>query len=413
MMSLNRKNRFRLGFSSLVARSKSRPLARSRPRGVEVLESRELLSTLSLTNHDHAGAGLHQQAIVASNASTHHQKTRVRDLAASVSYYNSNAVSIQPVKLWQGIRAANLPNRYLISGTTDPYGLIFMGTIKGHGRAYKVEFPASATTSVYGPDNLASHKIRLVGSYTNPISAADGVLVDGFLYQGTVGDLNSAGAYRTIDYPGATINFVHSSMGGFAVGNYDIPIRTGILGPAQDYIYNVATSSFVTNIVYPGSVSDTAYGIWHNGGTSYTIVGGYSDLNVNNMNDQNTPIGQAYIVDYNSATGQFTHWTSFSYPLGQAGVSYFTHFEGISSVKSGVYTLAADSVPIGSNSAAQGAFVTVKRNPNGTFGPGKWVNLNYPNFNGLTSSNAVSGNQVVGIAIGSSGELSYEATVKG
>ena len=45
--------------------------------------------------------------------------------------------------------------------------------------------------------------------------------------------------------------------------------------------------------------------------------------------------------------------------------------------------------------------------------PGSWVNLNYPDVNGLTSSNSVSGNQVVGIAIGSSGELSYEATVKG
>ncbi|HEX3448689.1 MAG TPA: hypothetical protein VHS97_10575 [Isosphaeraceae bacterium] len=48
---------------------------------------------------------------------------------------------------------------------------------------------------------------------------------------------------------------------------------------------------------------------WYNGGSSYTIVGGYSNQSVNNMNDQNMPIGQAYMVDYNSATGQFSHWT--------------------------------------------------------------------------------------------------------
>ena len=31
----------------------------------------------------------------------------------------------------------------------------------------------------------------------------------------------------------------------------------------------------MTDVVYPGSKSNTAYGIWYNGGTSYTrIVGG-------------------------------------------------------------------------------------------------------------------------------------------
>ena len=37
-----------------------------------------------------------------------------------------------------------------------------------------------------------------------------------------------------------------------------------------------------TDIVFPGSISNTAYGIWDNGDGSYTIAGGFSQLPVNN-----------------------------------------------------------------------------------------------------------------------------------
>ena len=35
-------------------------------------------------------------------------------------------------------------------------------------------------------------------------------------------------------------------------------------------------TQILTDIVYPGSTTTTAYGIWYNGGTSYTICGGYT-----------------------------------------------------------------------------------------------------------------------------------------
>ena len=63
------------------------------------------------------------------------------------------------------------------------------------------------------------------------------------------------------------------------------------------------------------------------------------------MTDQDMPIGQAYMVDYNSATNQFSNWASFSYINGADGSNFHTHFEGISSRKKGVYTLSADSFP--------------------------------------------------------------------
>jgi trimeric autotransporter adhesin len=326
-----------------------------------------------------------------------------------VRYYNTDHVSIQPVSLWQGLRGADAPGKFLITGTSDLVGVLSISSISGRGKAYAVSYPRALSTSVYGPDDLDGSRIRLVGSYRSLV-ANPSVTVDGFLFQGTTGDLSTATHYRTIDYPGATYNYVHSTMGGFAVGNYDSPAGNGQgLGPAKAYIYNVATASFVTNVVFPGSVADTAYGIWHNGGTSYTICGGYKNEDANNATDQDAPIGQAYLVDYNAATGRFSHWTSYSFPGAISGTSVLTHFEGISSAQKGVYTLNADVVR--SDGSAGGYFVTVRRNANGTFGSASWVNLKYPGYPGL-SSNSVYGNHVVGIATGGpGGEIAFQATV--
>ena len=79
-----------------------------------------------------------------------------------------------------------------------------------------------------------------------------------------------------------------------AVGNADGPQPVGSnlalpLGPSIAYIYDLSRNAFVTNIVFPGSKSNTAYGIWQNGPTNYTICGGYSPLAVNNLTNQRCP----------------------------------------------------------------------------------------------------------------------------
>ncbi len=334
-----------------------------------------------------------------------------------VTYNNADSVSTQPVSAWQGIRNSDTAGQYLIAGTSGNDGLLFDGTIDGTtGTSYAVDVPNAATTSVYGPDNLDGNNLRLVGSYKNADASDPSVTVkvNGFLFEGTTADLTDPSDYQTIDYPGAEFNYVHSTMGDLAVGNYDSAAAHGQdglpLGPGHAYIYDVATSTFLTDIVFPHSLSNTVYGIWYNGGTSYTLCGGYSLDAVNNLDDQNRPIGKAYMVDYDSATGKFSNWTSFSDP---AGKNIITHFEGISSVEKGVYTLNADSVQTGTSSPIQGSFVTVRRNADGSFGPANWVKLAYP-VSGSTdpvSSNAVYGNQVVGIAVGGGSTFSYQATV--
>ncbi len=337
------------------------------------------------------------------------------DPVSGVDYFDADDVT-DPVSAWQGIRAGDDPGEYLLVGTSGDDGLLYEGSIDGAtGTSYTFAYPSSFTTSAYGPENLAGDDLRIVGSYKNADFATAPVEVNGFLFEGEVGDLGTAGNYTQINYPGAKYNYVHSTMGGLVVGNYDSPAAHGThslpLGPGHAYIYDIDSSTFIEDIVYPGSLSNTAYGIWHNGETHYTIVGGYSLTPGENFADQNIPIGNAYMVDYDSLTGEFTNWKSFSSPFG---ANFISHFEGISSVEKGVYTLNADSVQAGTGDPTQGSFVTVRRNDDGTFEDATWVELNYPGIDpadNVTSSNSVYGNQVVGLVVGDDGPISYQATV--
>jgi trimeric autotransporter adhesin len=346
------------------------------------------------------------------------------DPVEGVVYMNADGVPIQPVSAWQGIRNnASVPGQYLICGTSGALGLLFEGAITGiGGTSFTVRYPGPNTiaTSVYGPDNLPNAMVRLVGSYR--ISGTSNIFNYGFVWEGATNQLPSGGVFRTIAYPGALYQFTHSSMGSLAVGNADGPKQVGNqtlpIGPGVAYIYDLSKNMFVTNIVFPSSKSDTAYGIWQNGLVSYTICGGYSPLATNNLTDQSRPLtqGKGFLVDYNSATNTFSNWTSFDYPNGPAGISFITHFEGISSTEPGVYSLNADSVQTGSSNPVQGSWVSVRRNSDGTFNKGTWVDLNFfPNSSGsITSSNSVYGDQVVGLVAQPNAtptSFSYQATV--
>ncbi len=339
------------------------------------------------------------------NASSHDDLIGQNNPVSSISYYNADGVSAQPVSGWQGIRGSETSGQYLITGTSAVNGLLYEGPISGSGgTSYQVNYPNATTTSVYGPDDLGGNSVGLVGSYK-----AGNDTVNGFLFEGTTAELTQSANYRTIDYPNAQYTYVHSMMGNLAVGNADGPEGNALVGTGHAFLYGISQSSILTDIVYPGSTTTTAYGIWYNGGTSYTICGGYA-----NVLSPSQTISQAYLVDYDSATGLFTNWTSFAYPNGVVGQTYITHFEGISSTESGVYTLSADSAQSGSSNPTQGSWVTVRRNPDGSFGAGVWVNLNYPGVDSttaITSANSVTGNQVVGIVIGTTGTISYQATV--
>jgi parallel beta-helix repeat protein len=351
------------------------------------------------------------------------------DPVSSVGYFNTSNTTdfnLQPVTAWQGIRNdGTTSNQYLICGTTNTStGLLYIGPIEGGGgHSFSVIYPHPAqtvtiATSVYGPDNLSSG-LRLVGSYRlSPTT----VFNYGFVWEGTTNQLPSGGVFRQIAYPEATYQFTHSTMGSLAVGNADGPQPIGSnltlpIGPGVAYIYDLSRNIFVSNIVFPGSKSNSAYGIWLNSGNNYTICGGYSPLAVNNLANERLPLtqGKGFLVDYNAANNTFSNWTSFDYPNGPAGINFITHFESISSIEPGVYSLCADSVQTGSGNTAQGSWVSVRRQTDGTFDQGTWVDLNYPtNTPNISSSNSVYGDQVVGLVVqpkATPTSFSYQATV--
>lgn len=336
------------------------------------------------------------------------------DPVEGIRYFNTaNPKKFKmPVTVWEGIRNyQGSSNNFLISGQTGTDGLLYLGALAGGGRSYKVKYPNAASTSVYGPDSLENGNVRLVGSYAP--KSNKGPKNFGFIWEGSLNQLPGGGKFRTIDYPGAKVQFTHSTMGGLAVGNALTSSNPD--APSVAYIYDVEKADFVNKVEFPGSKTTTVYGIWHNGERNYTICGGYSDVATNNMSANSLPLfrGRAFLVDYDAKTRKFSHWTSFRYRNGKAARTFETHFEGISSEEPGVYTMNADSVDRGGEAGpVQGSWISIRRKTDGRFSDGEWVDLNYPGVElGLTSSNSVYGNHVVGIAITES-SIPFQATIR-
>lgn len=326
------------------------------------------------------------------------------DPVTGISYYTTNDIT-PAVSAWQGIRGTPLAGQYLMAGTSGSDGLLYVGSIDGtNGKTYKVNFPGAQSTSVYGPDYIGQDSggndiIRLVGSYRPSSSSPQAGTVQGFVFQGTLAELQTAAKYETIVVSGAKYNYVHSTMGDFTVGNFDGPTATDPLGAGNAYLYSLTTKNF-SSIAYPSAASTTAYGIWYNGGTSYTICGGYVSSNSAGT------LGNGYLVNYDSSTGVFSNWTSFGAPtrVGQAAV---THFEGLSSVQNGIFTVSAD---FADTSGVGAAAMSVVRNIDGSFGTPQWTTLSYPGSR-VTSDNSIFGNQVVGVATVGTSVISYQATI--
>ena len=224
------------------------------------------------------------------------------------SYYDANngTAITMAVNGWQGIRAASTPGQYMMTGTSGNDGVLFIGTLNGNtGTTYQVDVPGMYETSVYSPDLMSNGDIMLVGTYR---TSSNSPVVHGFVFQGTTSDLNDPAHYTTIDYPGAQYTYVHNVANGLVVGNYDdvgLQALGGLqYGPSQAFIYNVSTGQFISHVVYPGSKSNSVYAIWYNGGTSYTLAGGYSNGFANNFANQDSPIGSAYLGRLRFGDGQ-------------------------------------------------------------------------------------------------------------
>ncbi|MCP9811623.1 hypothetical protein [Synechococcus lacustris] len=213
----------------------------------------------------------------------------------------------------QGITGGNSSGDYIITGTKNlanggnpaAQGLVYQGPINaantsqgnGSGTWTIMNVPngintinnptvnSYTNTSIYGVNNLGSGLVNLVGSVSPANvtydSAGFPASTLGFYYEGpitTTPDKNNFQVFQPKFSDGSLANytFIHSVDGGLAAGGYDsFPTRPDI----HAFIYNptASDSNKQKDIILPGSdnaLTKTAYGIWHNQGSSYTIAGG-------------------------------------------------------------------------------------------------------------------------------------------
>jgi hypothetical protein len=323
----------------------------------------------------------------------------------------------------QGITGGDNTGQYIITGTKNlvqggnpsAEGVVYQGPINGaktsqgngSGTWTTMNVPNGistinnptvvtfANTSIYGVNNLGSGLVNLVGSVTpanvSYDSAGFPTSTLGFYYEGPVTTTPNKNNFQVFQpkFPDgslATYTFIHSVDGGLAAGGYDsFPTRPGI----NAFIYNPTASDAnkQINIRLPGSddtLSKTAYGIWHNQGSSYTIAGGvglqYDSTRKQNIGATNESIGAAYLIDYDSITGLFSNYKKFVYPSTSGAKAIESHFEGIWSNNNGLYKLPATISPGFNGSFAAAATATITRNANGGFSDATWevLPLNYP-----------------------------------
>jgi hypothetical protein len=327
---------------------------------------------------------------------------------ANVTYSTLNYPQAEPdgSTFLTGIRANStdgvyMTGLYLPPNGNSTQGLFYSGSLEGVGDWHLVNFPdylggTVTSTAMYGPDNSNGvDSIRAVGSYKTTETGAYDL---GLLYDGP---LDGSGSWQTLDAkdlnPNALNTIAHSTNGGLVVGNYDINLIAG-----KAFIYDINQQQW-WDFNPIGASSITAYGIWHNGGSSYTIAGGYSNA------PSFSGLDQGYLADWDAASQSVIRWRSYNYN-NQPITSLVSHFDGITGDGNGGYTLTGDWVGVGASNGL-GFFAQVSRNPLGGFGEAQWTQINYPNST-VTSGNSVFENVVIGVYTDDqAGVNGYVATV--
>lgn len=256
---------------------------------------------------------------------------------------------------------------------------VYKGYPSGKGTWSVLNYPSGPgrsvlVTNLYGPSNAGNHNIRVVGNY---VTEEMGGTTAGCLYEGP---LDGTGKWRTIvpDFSEpATNTIVHSTMGDLAVGIYQMQSPED-----KAFIYDIKQNKYF-NIAKPNAKIITAYGVWHNGDHSYTICGGYSDL------DAATGVGSAYLVDWDNKRQKLSNWRTYNFDNNPL-TALVTHFDGITSDGYEGYNLTGDWIGV-SEGPELGFFCNVNKK-----GQATWSSLAFPDEE-ITSGNSVHKSTVVGV----------------
>ena len=117
-------------------------------------------------------------------------------------------------------------------------------------------------------------------------------------------------------------------MGGLVVENFNTDSD-----PGSAFVYDIGAASWVALPKTPLNAKIlTAYAIWYNGGTSYTIAGGWSEPNFPELDQY------GYLVNWDSATQTASDWRSYDFENGHTHVA-ISHFDGITTDNHGGFYL--------------------------------------------------------------------------
>lgn len=314
----------------------------------------------------------------------------------------------------QGIGSGSSSKTYTIVGTYGQFdngavGVIYQGAINGNktsqgsgpGTWTTMEVPKSFNslgTSIYGVHNKGRGQFDLVGTYVSKTETTNinGNIVNdtlSFYYTGEITNnpkdtkFKSFQARDPITGRLADETYMHSVSGGQIAGNYDF-FGEG-KGTGTAFVVDMKTGK-QTNLRYDnGVLSHSVYGIWSNGGRSYTVAGGESNVKGSfKPGINNSPaLGDGTLADYDSITGQVNHLRSYRYP-GSGGSTKETHFEGIWSDGQGLYKLPFTSYDSNTQQINAGVAI-VHRLKNGQFSDASWITFSNPAGVSLTSNNSV------------------------
>ena len=294
-----------------------------------------------------------------------------------------------------GIRGVNDEHKVYISGTytlpdsTVPSGFIYKGRISGHKATwYPLNYPPSTGitvtgTALYGPNNGDKPEtIQAVGNYT---TQETGAFTIGCLYEGP---LDGSGKWTTLIPTSSdpVINTIaHSTMGGLIVGNYDTRLIAG-----KAFLYDIKTRTYY-DLTRPNAKSMTCYGIVHNHKDSYTVCGGYTDINAG------TKSTYGYIAHWDNKTHTLSAFRSYVYDNDPAK-ALVTHFNGITSDGKKGYNLTGDWNGSGVASGSPAFFAHVSKLGESA----TWESIAYPGHR-VTSGNSVYQDAVIGVYTDSKG----------
>ena len=160
--------------------------------------------------------------------------------------------------------------------------------------------------------------LRLVGTYRENGSS----VVNGFLFEGTTADFGDAGEldHRRLSGLGIQLPAQHDGRAGRRqLRQPGRPWHGQLaLGPGHAFIYDIDTDTFLTDIVFPGSIEQ--HRLRHLVTTAARATRSSADTATDSANNFDDP-GACRSVRPSSSTtirrrNMFSNWKSFNYPKG-------------------------------------------------------------------------------------------------